>query len=1086
MKTSTVKIALTSALTGLVLAFTPGTASAQTLASLSSTPPTPGANDISQFSFAGNATKPDGLNYYADNGATAGNGAGQTFTTLGNPTGYVLTSVAFKSGALDSGGTGTGIQAGGYILDIYSIANGTNATQLASYTLGAGTFSFIPGDWLQVTGLGIPLSPATTYAYTFQRSTSGQGWDNLDVASGNPYAGGEIALIPNAGGTITTGASHGFDAQFDVGLSLAGSSPVVSTPTATPNPCYALSPVVLTATATTANYQWQTNTDLTGGLGGSWVNIPGATNLTITNIPPDAFPGGSDYLLDYRLIATATLSTTSAPVALDVASATSPTVSANISPAGPISTRVGATLNFTASFVGTQPITNQWQTDAGQTGTFTNIPGATTGTLTITNLQTYNAGNYRLLASNVEGSTTSSSANVQVFNVIWSENFNLPTSADQSITHVGWVDDINSSSGDTRIFASSGNGVTYPNMAVYSYCPGLDNEAFYATTATANGGPYFGGTITNHQALPIINLATVQNLTFAADLNSPYAGTSTHSYIAVQLNFGQWYVSATELLPQPTTTAFISDSTTFNPSASAWNLLTVSGTGSVNNTNLPAIGAAASAPLSGYITGAGIVVVHTAGSTLQFDNYAILGNIPFTALPVISSPPFSQTNYTGTTATFNVTATTNGSTVGLTYQWQTNTAVGSSTWGNLSNAGQFSGVTSDTLKIANVSAAANHRDYRVIVTDGAGSTTSTPPATLYLIDSAPLLTSGTVIYPNASPLFGTANASYRVGNHNTVNISASFIGDLPISYQWSISPNADGSAAVNIPGATNSILTLSNPQTNSTGYYTLTVSNSQSVTPTNSGLAQLTVLPADPTLIQWSAPVAINGLTAAQFLYGVPGTFIGAESIVAPTAITVTNGGNTFLFDNGNLSTSPASFTGQFRQELNSYTGPSTGDTNLDTVLGVGQENSNGSTIVAQNLVVGQLYSAQLVALNDTAGNTRPSYWSDPLDASNADVSATFLMGDNVYVVATFVANNTTETFVQNETIGGYASCVLIRNGLPTLTESKSGSSLQLNWNFGTLLEATNIKGPWTSDGTAGSLTVTPTGPQKFYRVSFP
>jgi len=1077
MKTSTVKIALTSALTGLVLAFTPGTASAQTLASLSSTPPTPGANDISQFSFAGNATKPDGLNYYADNGATAGKGAGQTFTTLGNPTGYVLTSVAFKSGALDSGGTGTGIQAGGYILDIYSIANGTNATQLASYTLGAGTFSFIPGDWLQVTGLGIPLSPATTYAYTFQRSTSGQGWDNLDVASGNPYAGGEIALIPNAGGTITTGASHGFDAQFDVGLSLAGLAPVISTPSATPNPCYALSPVVLTATATTANYQWQTNTDLTGGLGGSWVNIPGATGLTITNTPPDAFPGGSDYLLDYRLIATATLSTTSAVVALDVASATSPTVSANISPIS-FSGYVGGTLTLTASFVGTQPITNQWQTDAGQTGTFTNIPGATTGTLTITNLQTYNAGNYRLLASNVEGSTTSSSANVTVQPIIYAENFNLPTSPDQSVTNVGWINDI--SGGNNRIFSGNG-GLTFPNCAVYSSPGPAIPEAFYATTASANGGPYGpGGSVSNKQVLPPINLATVQNLTFAVDFN--LNGSSTYNgLICVQIA-GQWYVSNVGLLPQPNSQTFVTGTYPFNGAAGTWNLLTVSGTGSLNNTNFPTIGAATTAPLSGVITGVGVVVQHLTAGDVQFDNFTILGSVPSTKLPVITSSPSSTTNYTGTTATFRVGANTNGTTAGLTFQWQTNTAVGSSTWGNLSNGGQFSGVTLDTLSVANVSTAVNHRDYRVIVTDGFGSVTSTPAATLTVIDSAPLLTSGTVIYPNNETLFGSTNFIIHAGNNNTLNISASFVGDLPMSLQWLISPNPDGSAAVPVPGATNSTLTLSNPQTNTTGYYTLSASNSQSVTPTNSGLAQLTVSNASPALIQWGAPVAINGLTASQILNGPPGgTFYEAETF-GGTTTSVTNNGTVYLFDSTGVA---ATGTGNFATKTGVYSGPSTGDTNLDLVLGMCNENSGTPTITLNALTQGLLYSVQIITINDTAGALRQIYYSDATDTN--DVSSAFLMGDNTSLTGTFVAANTTEVINQNEGDGhGYMSAVIVRTTFPTLTESKSGSSLQLNWNFGTLLEATNIKGPWTTNVNTAPLVITPAGPQKFYRVSFP
>jgi hypothetical protein len=51
------------------------------------------------------------------------------------------------------------------------------------------------------------------------------------------------------------------------------------------------------------------------------------------------------------------------------------------------------------------------------------------------------------------------------------------------------------------------------------------------------------------------------------------------------------------------------------------------------------------------------------------------------------------------------------------------------------------------------------------------------------------------------------------------------------------------------------------------------------------------------------------------------------------------------------------------------------------------------------------------------------------------------------------------------------------------LTYSRSGSSMQLTWLYGTLLQATNVTGPWTVNGNASPYTVTPTGPQMFYRV---
>ena len=65
----------------------------------------------------------------------------------------------------------------------------------------------------------------------------GGGYAALAVAT-NAYAGGEIALIPISGGTITTGSSHKFDAVFDLGLQAAATNIPASMPW--PNPTYGM------------------------------------------------------------------------------------------------------------------------------------------------------------------------------------------------------------------------------------------------------------------------------------------------------------------------------------------------------------------------------------------------------------------------------------------------------------------------------------------------------------------------------------------------------------------------------------------------------------------------------------------------------------------------------------------------------------------------------------------------------------------------------------------------------------------------------------------------------------------------------
>ena len=81
--------------------------------------------------------------------------------------------------------------------------------------------------------------------------------------------------------------------------------------------------------------------------------------------------------------------------------------------------------------------------------------------------------------------------------------------------------------------------------------------------------------------------------------------------------------------------------------------------------------------------------------------------------PTITQQPSPQSVCPGSTATFSVTATGEGT---LTYQWQKNQV-------NLTNGGHYSGVTTATLTISNADSndAAN---YRCVVTGGCGTATS--------------------------------------------------------------------------------------------------------------------------------------------------------------------------------------------------------------------------------------------------------------------------------------------------------------------------------------------------------------------------
>ena len=101
----------------------------------------------------------------------------------------------------------------------------------------------------------------------------------------------------------------------------------------------------------------------------------------------------------------------------------------------------------------------------------------------------------------------------------------------------------------------------------------------------------------------------------------------------------------------------------------------------------------------------------------------------------IGTQPSNQTVLTSVgTAQFTVSTSAATST----YQWQTNLGVG---YQNLSNVGQYSGTTTNTLALSNVSMTNNNQPFRCIVTSGGCSDTS-DVAVLSVVNSAGIEESG--------------------------------------------------------------------------------------------------------------------------------------------------------------------------------------------------------------------------------------------------------------------------------------------------------------------------------------------------------
>jgi hypothetical protein len=488
-----------------------------TLVDAGTTAPVPGGYDIAQL--VGGSSAYGGLNYYDNNGTPAG----QTFTTGSNLKGYGMSSLALQMAGGSSGTTGPANYSG-YDLFIYVVATSGTAYLLADIT--NLNFAFTYGHWLQWTFPTINLSANEQYAYTFHRRGSGYAGLSTDTGGSDLYPGGQIGLIPTGGGTVIYGNNGNSDGTFDIGLVPLGVSLVLNNPTATPNPVYALSPVVLHDTVQlpatgSFTYKWLTD-DGSGATPPNYITIPGATSTNLTVIPQDLTPGGSPYTTNYYFVASVgNSSATSAPVVLTVNAASEAQFITTPTPTNLVTFAGQNMLNYSVSEAGTTPITNQWQFNNGSG--FANLTGQTNPTLVLSNLLTSQSGIYQVGAANVLGLSNSPTATLTVnpapANPAASELFayRVLTNHPWAYWRLNETNDPTAANAPTyTAYDFSGHGydpvygtaVTVSNAGPQSPAyPG-----FSATELAANTLPATGGSLT----VPALNLAGQTNLTFMA------------------------------------------------------------------------------------------------------------------------------------------------------------------------------------------------------------------------------------------------------------------------------------------------------------------------------------------------------------------------------------------------------------------------------------------------------------------------------------------------------------------------------------------------------------------------------------------
>ena len=418
------------------------------------------------------------------------------------------------------------------------------------------------------------------------------------------------------------------------------------------------------------------------------------TNATITASGPTAFnyggsvtltalAGGTSYLWSTAETTQAITVTNSGTYTVTITDSRGCTSSAStnvtvINPAitsQPVNVTNAPTtdVSFTVAAVGSPTLTYQWQ-HAG-----TNLPGAQSATLNLTAISFINAGSYTAVVSNGLGNAvTSSVATLTLIDPAIlaqpvSRTNNYGTTATFSVT---------GASASALSYQWRTNGVNLPEGGQFTGTAA--NSLSVSSVAFANAGNYTvvvtssGGSVTSSVAVLTVNdpIITSQpaNQTNAAGTTASFTVTAAGTATVGY----QWQRAGTNV-----------------PSATSATL------------SLPTVSQidATNGNYTVIVSGVGLSVTSSPVTLTVVDP------------PVVTTPPASRTNNVGDRTVFTLSS----SGTLKSYQWRHNNA-------------DISGAISINYTNAGI-AAADAGNYDVIITNLAGTVTSTPPAVLTVIGS---------------------------------------------------------------------------------------------------------------------------------------------------------------------------------------------------------------------------------------------------------------------------------------------------------------------------------------------------------------
>ena len=462
---------------------------------------------------------------------------------------------------------------------------------------------------------------------------------------------------------------------------------------------------------------------------------------------------------------------------------------------------VGGTAAISVAATGTAPLSYQWSRNGA------NIIGATNTTLTLSNVQLTNAGNYSVTITNIAGSTNSVAATLTV---------NVPVCTPAPSGLVSWwpaegnANDVIGGNNGTLVggagFATGevGQAFSFNGTSGYVSIPDSPSLDSFTNSVTIELWLKVNRLTTNPDWVWIVTKGNssweLQCTVYAKTVTFNASGTSNTSLNGNRnINDGQWHHVAGVY---DGTNMFIYVDGTLDASQPSTGLI-------AQNSYPVEFGQNAEAPRAIFNGSMDEVSLYhralSASEIAAIYNAGIAGKCFTPVAPVITAQPTNQTVLVGGTGALSVAATGTGP---LSYQWAF-------------NGTNIDGATVATLNLGNVQLA-QAGNYSVLVSNIVGSTNSIA-ATL------------AVVLP---PVITQQPQSQSVASYNSASFTVAATGSGSLTYQWRKSGTnlVDGG---NVSGSATTNLNLASVSLNDAGSYYVVVSNPYATT--NSAVAVLTV-----------------------------------------------------------------------------------------------------------------------------------------------------------------------------------------------------------------------------------------------------